>query len=54
MGRPPLGLKTILVRLAPSMIDRIRKINKNFSAFVREAVEIHVEKSEKKAKKPKD
>jgi len=42
VGRPPLGLKTVLVRLSPDAMARIRRINTNVSAFEREAVQTHL------------
>ena len=54
MGRPPLGLRTILLRLKPEVIAQIRRIEKNVSAYVRAAVEKQLKKDLKKLDKPKD
>lgn len=53
MGRPPLGLKTTLVRLKPEVLARIKKVEKNVAAFLRNAAENELERREKKPKKAK-
>ena len=54
MGRPPLGFIQTGIRLSPKIIARIRKVNTSISDFIREAIEAHLKKLEKKAKKKKD
>lgn len=54
MGRPPLGLKTILLRLSPEVLKQIRRIEKNVSAYIRGAVEKQLKRDLKKLDKPKD
>jgi hypothetical protein len=54
VGRPPLGFIQTGIRLSPKIIARIRKVNSSISDFIREAIEAHLKKLEKKAKKKKD
>jgi hypothetical protein len=54
VGRPPLGLKLTNVRLSAETIARIRRFEKNVSAYVRGAVEEKLKKDEKKADKSED
>lgn len=52
MGRPPLNVKPILVRLpddVPARIDKLVGPNKR-AEFIREAVEAALKKSERKTK----
>jgi metal-responsive CopG/Arc/MetJ family transcriptional regulator len=54
VGRPSLGLRSIMVRLPTKLIDRIKRLKVNRSALIREAVEEKVTKIEKDLKKSKD
>jgi hypothetical protein len=54
MGRPPLGLKMIMLRVAPEVLKRIRRFEKNVSSFIRNAIEKELLRLEKKSKKEKD
>lgn len=49
MGRPPLGNKPTLVRLAEEVRERIRQLvgEQGMAAFIREAVERELKRREK-------
>ena len=53
MGRPPLHVKPMLVRLPEGLAERIDALigKKKRAEFIREAVERELERREKEAKK---
>jgi hypothetical protein len=52
-GRPALGLKMAMVRLAPDVLKRIRRIEKNVSKYVRKAVDNQLARDERKSPSPR-
>lgn len=53
MGRPPLGLKLISVRLPPSVVERIDALQGQHrrAQFIREAVEEKLQRDEAEPRK---
>jgi Arc/MetJ-type ribon-helix-helix transcriptional regulator len=49
MGRPPLGkAKPFQVRITANLMRRIKRLTKNISEFIRQALEEKLDRDEKK------
>ena len=48
MGRPPLNVKPFQVRIATKIIKRIKRLTKNISEYIRQAIEEKLDRDEKK------